>query len=511
MLNRLQVRLIASFLIVIGMTLCIIGVVWLVVLRTRPVPIEGLANQLTATLLDFNFIEEWQTYRQTNQTGVRRLTPEEFAMILQGRVSSEERMIILRGEGIIIYDSAGHYQVGEVLDAQAYQSRFQTPRERLNVQVGTGIFHDKNKKEWVFAAQRFTVRDARDGQLPEQIGPPFMEVLIAAQRPRPTLRYLLDEYGGTFLLPLCQAGGVGIVIALLLSVWVSQSVARPLKAIAHASTEVARGKYHHKVPIAGPTEIQMVAQAFNEMTTQVQLTQQAQNDFLANVAHDLRTPLTSIQGFAQSVEDGISTHPDAIKHAAHVIHEESARMGRLVTELMDIAKIQAGKMQMLRQAVEVDRILEQVGGSLQLKAKQKGVALHVEIPRLYRIAGDGDRLAQAFTNLADNAIKHTNAGGKVWLKAQPHQNGIQVQIQDTGEGIPSEDVPRIFERFYQVDKSRNRGKQGGTGLGLAITYEIIKAHNGKIQVASQVNVGTTFTVWLPAMGGDGSTVIARKS
>ncbi|MBZ0305508.1 MAG: cell wall metabolism sensor histidine kinase WalK, partial [Anaerolineae bacterium] len=150
-------------------------------------------------------------------------------------------------------------------------------------------------------------------------------------------------------------------------------------------------------------------------------------------------------------------------------------------------------------AVEPDRILMAVGSSLTIKARQKEVEFHLDVPPLFRIAGDGDRLMQAFTNLVDNAIKHTPQGGHVWLRAQPNNGGIQVQVQDTGEGIPPEDLPRIFERFYQVDKSRNRARQGGSGLGLAIAHEIIKAHNGYIQVASQVDVGTVFTVWLPVM------------
>lgn len=489
-MNRLQTRLLISFLIVMMVTLCITGTVWAFVLRSRPVPVEGLVNELTATLLDMNFIEDWQAFRQ--QRGqISRLQADEFAQIIQSK-QIDERVILLRGGGIVLYDSAGHFQPGDSLRIEPYHSQFETPRQRLNIFIGAGIFKDKNEEEWVFASQRFTPGNAPNSRL-------ILELMIVASRPKPTLRYLLDAYGGTFLLPLCQAGAIGMMVAMGLSFWVSRSVAKPLKAIATASNEVALGNYDRKVPVNGPAEAQMVARAFNNMTAQVKNTRQSQSDFLANIAHDLRTPLTSIQGFSQSIIDEINKEPEDVKRAAHIIYDEANRMGRLVTDLMDIAKIQAGRMHMMSQAVELDRVLEQVGSSFMLRAQEKDITLHVDIPSLFRIAGDGDRLVQAFTNLVDNAIKHTNEGGQVWLRAQPQQNGVQVQVQDTGEGIPHADLPHIFERFYQVDKSRNRAKQGGFGLGLPITYEIITAHNGHIHVDSQVDVGTTFAVWLPAI------------
>ena len=292
---------------------------------------------------------------------------------------------------------------------------------------------------------------------------------------------------------------------------ISRSVAKPLQGIAAAAGRVAAGDYQQRVPVTGPTEARIVAQAFNEMTAQVQETQQAQQDFLANVTHDLRTPLTSIQGFSQAIMDGVAAQPETAQHSAQIINEEASRLNRLVNDLLDIAKIQAGRLQMLRQAVEVDRLLRMVGESMTIKAQQNNIQLHMQIPALQRIAGDGDRLAQVFTNLVDNAVKHTDPGGQVWLMAKPEQNGILVRVQDTGEGIPQEDLSRIFERFYQVDKSRNRVAQNhGAGLGLSITYEIIRAHGGTIHVESQIGVGTRFNVWLPTLSPEHSTVISQR-
>jgi signal transduction histidine kinase len=302
-----------------------------------------------------------------------------------------------------------------------------------------------------------------------------------------------------------------LVIALALSAWIARSVAKTLRAIAEATGRVASGDYDHRVPVTGPTEARVVGHAFNNMTAQVQFTQQAQQDFLANVSHDLRTPLTSIQGYSQAIIDGIASNPQTAKHAATIINEEAGRLNRMVNDLLDIAKIQAGRMQMTRQAVEVDQVLRLVGGSMAVKAEQKGVQLHTQIPDLTRIAGDGDRLAQVFTNLVDNAVKHTDSGGQVWFNAKLEDGGVLVLVQDTGEGIPQEDLSRIFERFYQVDKSRNRPSQkDGAGLGLAITHEIVHAHGGRIWVESEVGTGTRFSVWLPMMSGDRSTVIRMR-
>ncbi|MFP4323351.1 MAG: sensor histidine kinase, partial [Anaerolineales bacterium] len=324
-----------------------------------------------------------------------------------------------------------------------------------------------------------------------------------------TLRRVLADFGETFLLPLMQAGMLSFGVAILLSYWITRSVARPLAHIANAAGQVAAGDYAQRVPVQGVTEARVVAQAFNDMTAQVQATQKAQQDFLANVSHDLRTPLTSIQGYSQAIMDGVTDDP---AHSASIINYEAARLTRLVQDLLDIARIQSGRMQMLRQAIALDGILRNVGESLNIKARDANITLHLDIQPLPRIAGDGDRLAQVFTNLVDNALKHTSEGGQVWLRAEPQAQGIMVTVQDTGEGIPKDDLARIFERFYQVDKSRQRGAQRiGTGLGLAIVNEIVRAHGGTVTVASQVGVGTAFQVWLPQLTADRSTVVFRRS
>ncbi len=230
------------------------------------------------------------------------------------------------------------------------------------------------------------------------------------------------------------------------------------------------------------------------MTEQVQAARQTQQDFMVNVSHDLKTPLTSIQGYSQAIIDGTSPKP---VDSAQVIHEEAARLNRMVVEITDLARLQDGQMRLNMSTLDLNQIVQAVGERLAIVAQKKDIALRVETEAaLPTVKGDGDRLAQVLNNLLSNALKYTPRGGQVRLLTRPGQDGVEIVVQDNGIGIPAADLPRIFERFYQVDKTR--GPRRGTGLGLAITREIIQAHGGQITAYSAgQDLGTTFTVWLP--------------
>jgi two-component system sensor histidine kinase ResE len=243
------------------------------------------------------------------------------------------------------------------------------------------------------------------------------------------------------------------------------------------------------------------------MTCEVAGMQQTQRDFLANVTHDLRTPLTSIQGFSQAIVDGVAADPQAATRAATIIYDEAGRLNRMVQELLDLARLESGQFQMTWHTLQIADLLTAVAERLQPKAADKGVRLTVDVAPLPALAGDGDRLVQVFTNLLDNGIKHTAAGGSVTLEARSHPEpngaGIVVKVRDTGDGIPAADLPHIFDRFYQVDKSRR--SKDGAGLGLTISRQIIEAHGGQITVQSVEGLGTLFSVWLPTTPADSGT------
>jgi signal transduction histidine kinase len=241
------------------------------------------------------------------------------------------------------------------------------------------------------------------------------------------------------------------------------------------------------------------------MTGQVRANQLSQREFVANVSHDLKTPLTSIQGYSQAIMDGTAKEP---AQAAKIIHDEAERLNRMVTELTDLARLQAGRLSMKMQPLDISDIVSAIAQRLWVVAERENIKLHIQNHPVPTIGGDGDRLVQVFTNLLSNAIKYTREGGEVWIETDVRDGGVEVVIKDNGIGIPPEDLPRIFERFYQVDKSR--GPRRGTGLGLAIAQEIVHAHGGEIEIHSEGrNKGTTVTVWLPA--AHMSTIVRRKS
>jgi len=526
MINRLQFRLMASFVVVIAVTLVVIAGVLMLFLQSRPVPLDSLRNDLGATSLEVDFTDVFEAIRQqqNNNNGNRdnqnsngiRLNLQAFndlSLYLDDNISNTDyRFFVLTNANRVLYDSEGRLDINDqvmVTEEQAVNTS--STNNQRNPLFSTGIFilqDQPQASEYVFVSRR-VLNNVSLGR--RDASPVDIKFWVTAPRPESSLAYTVDTFSDTFFLPLVQAALIGILIATVLSIWVARSVAKPLQRIADGTRVVAQGDYSHRVPVSGVHEARVVGLAFNDMTEQVQQTHQAQNDFLANVTHELRTPLTSIQGFSQAIMDGTATDPAMIQRSATIIHDESARLTRMVSDLLDLAKIQSGHLQMRRNVVETNQLLQTIGESLQFKAQAEKVNLDVSINTFVRIAGDGDRLAQVFTNLVDNAIKHTPEGGQVWFKAEQSDNGILVTVQDTGEGIPEDDVPRIFERFYQVDKSRHRKtSHNSIGLGLAITKEIIDAHHGRIWVESQPGVGTCFSVWLPILSADRSTMIMQK-
>jgi signal transduction histidine kinase len=224
----------------------------------------------------------------------------------------------------------------------------------------------------------------------------------------------------------------------------------------------------------------------------------------------LKTPLTSVQGFAQAILDGAADTPEARRHAAEVIYNEAGRMHRLVLDLLDLARLEAGTADLKMGAVEMSALLNGIAEKFAPLAGQVGVRLVVQAGGLPVMMGDGDRLAQVFTNLVDNALKFTPPGGAVTLQARLAEGQMECLVSDTGKGIAADALPQIFNRFYQADSSRARSDRGGAGLGLAIAREIIEAHGGRISVRSQVGRGSVFTIRLPLAQPDSSTLAARR-
>jgi len=244
--------------------------------------------------------------------------------------------------------------------------------------------------------------------------------------------------------------------------------------------------------------VQDLTKAFNSMIKRVESSQKSQKDFVADVSHELKTPLTSIQGFAQAILDDTADTPEARKQAAQIIFDESGRMHRMALDLLDLARLEGGIADLKMSQVDVKALLQNIIDKFMPQAQIANVNLQLIISDdLPVLLGDGDRLAQVFTNLVDNALKFTPAYGQVTLSAEKVGDEMELAITDTGSGVPNEAVSRLFDRFYQVEQSRAGGAGHSTGLGLAIVKEIVQAHGGRIGVRSQADHGTTFTIHLP--------------
>ncbi|MBP1155222.1 MULTISPECIES: ATP-binding protein [unclassified Paenibacillus] len=226
-------------------------------------------------------------------------------------------------------------------------------------------------------------------------------------------------------------------------------------------------------------------------------------DFVANVSHELRTPLSMMQGYSEALIDDIAATPEERKELAQVIHDESLRMGRLVRDLLDLAKMETGKIELHFSELDVSAFLKRIHRKFAGLSKERGIVMSCAVPSetMVLCRADEDRLEQVLTNLLDNALRHTPAGAQIEISASEQKykgkQAVLIEVSDQGYGIPAEDIPFIFERFYKADKARTRGASGGTGLGLAIVKNIVEAHQGTVQVKSQTGQGTTFSIMLP--------------
>ncbi|WP_064090987.1 ATP-binding protein [Rossellomorea aquimaris] len=250
-------------------------------------------------------------------------------------------------------------------------------------------------------------------------------------------------------------------------------------------------------PLYNNNTIRGAVAVVRDMTEERRL-DKLRKDFIANVSHELRTPISMLQGYSEAIVDDIAESEEEKKEIARIIYDESLRMGRLVNDLLDLARMEAEQITLNKDVVTVMPFTERVTNKFIGLAKEKKVNIYFEtnVGINREILMDPDRIEQVLTNLIDNALRHTPQGGEVTVSLSESNDGYLFNVKDTGSGIPDEDLPFVFERFYKADKARTRGKSG-TGLGLAIAKNIIDSHKGHIQVQSKLDQGTTFTFFLP--------------
>ncbi|MEF2964389.1 ATP-binding protein [Paenibacillus sp. M1] len=259
----------------------------------------------------------------------------------------------------------------------------------------------------------------------------------------------------------------------------------------------------HMAPLASDGGIRGAVAVLRDVTEEVRL-EKMRRDFVANVSHEIRTPLSMMQGYSEALLDGMASSPEESAELVQVIHDESLRMGRLVRDLLDLARMEAGHTDMPMRRVDFRELAERVYRKFQVRAKDNNLALKLELQGdpLVLHAANEDRLEQVLTNLLDNAFRHTPEGGRIVIGANPEEDRsegalLHVTIKDSGVGIPADDLPFVFDRFYKADKARVRGESGGTGLGLAIVKNIVDSHGGTIYADSEIGKGTVFHLLLP--------------
>jgi signal transduction histidine kinase len=315
--------------------------------------------------------------------------------------------------------------------------------------------------------------------------------------------YVYMYYPSTILREIVFVMTVLIVVAsvgiLLLAFGLigilSRKLTSPLLIMKEATSKMALGKYKQKIPIEGEDEIAQLGYSIKELGEQLQYFEDSRNDFLAAVAHELRTPLTYIKGYSDVLSKGMIDKPEEQVQYLTIINKESQRLSVLVNDLFEMSKLQAGRFELNRQQANINEMIERTASSLKPAAEMKGLSLNLDLyAGLPPAEVDVHRMEQVFYNLIENGIKYTSAG-EISIRSFSKDEYAVVEISDSGEGIPEVDLPRIFERFYRVDRSRTR-KTGGTGLGLYVVKQIIEAHHGTIRVQSTLNQGSVFTIYL---------------
>ncbi|MFD2926199.1 two-component system histidine kinase PnpS [Halobacillus naozhouensis] len=234
---------------------------------------------------------------------------------------------------------------------------------------------------------------------------------------------------------------------------------------------------------------------FHDITEMKKL-EQMRKDFVANVSHELKTPITSIRGFSETLLDGAMKDEAMMEQFMRIILKESGRLQSLIEDLLELSRVERDDFKLLVEEIELQNLLGELFPIIEHQAAQKSIRLDMSIDEKATIQGDVSRLKQVFLNLLTNAVNYTGEAGLVQVSLQNHGESVSISIKDNGVGIPEEEISRIFERFYRVDKARSRNS-GGTGLGLAIVKHIVEAHQGSIKVESEVNEGTTFEIILP--------------
>lgn len=442
MIHSLRFRLLVAFTLVI---LVAVGAIYFFVSQTTGGEIRRYgekSEQMRFTRVGF---ELYRYYREYGGWGGIQPYVEQWGS-LYGR-----RIILTDSSGMVVADSQGEL-LGEQHHTDASGRRFSSPWEG-----GTpGTLY---------------ISPEQSADFPSPLG--------------------LSQAVSRFLI---WGALLAIAIALLFTFFLSRRILAPVKSLTLAARRLGQGDLSQRVQFKDKGEMGELAQAFNSMASDLERVEQLRRSMIADAAHELRTPLSNIRGYLEAIRDGIKK-PDT--DTIHSLDEEATMLSRLVDDLQELSLAEAGELKLVCQSEDVAVLIKQTVAGVQAQAATKGVSVSIDLPaRLSPVDIDYNRISQVLRNLLENAVAHTDKGGTVMVTARQEGSRVEVAVIDTGEGIPAEDLPNIFERFYRVDKSRARAT-GGNGLGLTIAKRLVEAHGGKIEVQSEPGKGSCFTFTLP--------------
>ncbi|HEV2141325.1 MAG TPA: HAMP domain-containing sensor histidine kinase [Candidatus Dormibacteraeota bacterium] len=376
-------------------------------------------------------------------------TPTDFVDRLNGVVVpalSGNRLLLVRADRFVVYDS----QDGSLVDQQ------------ISVTAGRVSFSGSS---YFVVAQ--TIPPAQD---------PLRATYVVLAQPQ---SLAVSAAAGELAARLLAAGGAALVVAMLLALFISRSVTSPLSQLGAAAEDIAAGNYSRRVSIKGQDEFGMLGSAFNRMAEAVERARKAQRDFLANVSHELKTPLTSLIGFSQALVDGSLLSDTERVRAATIVHEESERVLRMAQELLDLARVEAGSISMHITNVDLGGQLEQELEMVRPRGLARQLSIELNVPEdIPPVAADPERLHQILDNLLDNAVKYAPEGSTVSTAARLSGGAVETVVANpVGKHRPDPD--RMFDRFYRADPSRSAAA-GGVGLGLSISRELATAMGGRL-------------------------------
>jgi signal transduction histidine kinase len=305
-----------------------------------------------------------------------------------------------------------------------------------------------------------------------------------------SLQILFASIGRYFL----WGGCIAVVVALGLSYILSKRLLSPVQALTHAARQLGSGDLSQRVDVRSKNELGELADTFNSMAANLERAEELRKKMVADIAHELRTPLSNIKGYLEATRDGLINADDK---TIRNLDEEATLLTRLVNDLQELSLAEAGELKLEREAVDSRDLIEKAVGMMQTKAAHKNITLTAELPeQLPNVYIDTHRISQVLRNLIENAITATPEDGSVTVSAGLQDNYVEISVKDTGEGISAKDLSRIFERFYRIDKSRARAT-GGSGLGLTIARRLVEAHGGEVKAESEPGHGSRFSFTIP--------------